>query len=139
MAFDQNIRKRDGIADGNIGTNLILKLGTAGRDHVVLAGANAIPIGVSPSGTHDRDSGVFAAELDDQFEFYYGGLVKVVCGAAVAVGEYVKADAAGKAIPVLTVVSSGPQNHLGIAINAAANADEIITVQIEIGVRSFTT
>lgn len=138
MAFDQDIRKRDAIADGAIGTALILKLGTAGRDHVVVAGANAIPIGVSPSGTHDRDTSN-AADTDDQFEMYYGGLVKVNAGAAVAVGDYVKADAAGKAIPVLTVVSSGPQNHLGIAINAAANADEIITVQIEIGVRSFIT
>lgn len=138
MAFDQNIRKRDGIADGNIGTNLILKLGTAGRDHVVQAGANDIPIAVSPSGTHDRDSGVFAAELDDQFEVYYGGLVKIKCGATVLVGEYLKSDVNGKAVPVLTVVSSGPQNHIGIALNAGLT-DEIITVQVEIGVRSFIT
>lgn len=137
MAFDQDIRKRDGIADGAIGTALILKLGTAGRDHVVVAGANDIPIAVSPLGTHDRDTSN-AADTDDQFEIYYGGLVKVNCGATVLVGEYVKSDAAGKAVPVLTVVSSGPQNHLGIAINGGLSG-EIITVQIEIGVRSFIT
>ena len=139
MAYDQAVKKRDGIADGHIGTNLILKLGSAGRDHVVLCGANEVPVAVSPSGIHDRDSAPYAAELDDQFEVYYGGFLKVTSGAAVSIGDYVKSDTAGKAIPILTTGGSVPQNHLGIAMNAAANADEIFTVQIEIGVRSVGT
>ena len=139
MAYDQAVKKRDGIADANIGTNLILKLGSAGRDHVVQATANDVPAAVSPSGIHDRDSAPYAAQAGDQFEVYYGGFIKVKSGAAVPIGDYVKSDGDGKAIPILTTAGSVPQNHLGIAMSAAANANEIFTVQIEIGVRSAGT
>ena len=140
MAYDQAIKKRDGIADGNIGTNLFLKLGSAGRDHVVLCGANEVPVAVSPSGIHDRDSAPYAAELDDHFEVYYGGFVKVtVGGSAVSVGDYLKSDSNGKAIPVTLTAGAGPQNHVGIALNEGDAENKIITMQIEIGVRSFTT
>lgn len=135
MAYDQAVLKRDGIADSAFGTNLILKLGTNGRDHVVLCGDNDVPVAVSPSGTHDRDT-ANAADALDQVEVYYGGFIKILAGAAVAVGEYVKSDSAGKGVPVVVTTSSAVQNHIGICVALAANADEMMTVQIEIGTRT---
>lgn len=135
MAYDQAVLKRDGIADGAFGTNLILKLGTDGRDHVVLCGANEVPVAVSPSGTHDRDTSN-AADTGDQVEVYYGGFIKILSGAAVAVGEWVKSDAAGKGVPIDLSTASAVQNHIGLCVRLAANADEVMTVMIEIGTRT---
>lgn len=135
MAYDQAVLKRDGIADVDIGTNLILKLGTNGRDHVAVCGDNEVPVAVSPSGIHDRDTS-FAAKSGDQVEVYYGGFIKILAGAAVAIGEYVKSDSAGKGVPVVVTTASAVQNHIGICVALAANADEMMTVQIVIGTRT---
>lgn len=135
MAYDQDVKKRDGIADAAIATNRILKLGSAGRDHVVQCGANELPVAVSPSGTHDRDTSN-AADTGDQVEIYYGGLIKIAAGAETLVDEWVKSDANGKGVPIDETTASAVQNHIGKCVRGASAEDEIMTVQIEIGTRT---
>ena len=56
------------------------------------------------------------------------GVSKVVAGAAVAAGAQVMSDATGRAI-----TATATNNVVGVALEAAANADEIIAVLVSPG------
>jgi hypothetical protein len=57
------------------------------------------------------------------------GITKVVAGAAVAIGDNVASDAAGKGV---TAVATDAIN--GIALTAASAADELVTIVVASGV-----
>jgi len=69
---------------------------------------------------------------DESADVMISGVSKVVSGAAVAEGAILACDAAGKAITAVT-----GKEGLGLALSAAAGADEIIPVLlIQLGVQA---
>lgn len=102
----------------DIDGQLILTLDAAnGTDAVQVAGAaDAQLYGVSLNKIFDGTGGDVVLE----------GLARVTSGAALAIGQRVKADAAGKGI----AAASDDQGFCGIAKTAATGADEIVEVEL---------
>ncbi|MBQ7569136.1 DUF2190 family protein [bacterium] len=69
-----------------------------------------------------------AHEANDDIAIAVSGIVSVTAGAAVSAGAYVTADANGKAI-----AATAGTNYLGVALEAAAAADDRICVAIRFG------
>jgi hypothetical protein len=85
--------------------------------------------GIALAGAGDYGVGILQdkpAALGRVGSVMTSGVSKCVAGAAVAVNVIVTADAAGKAVAAGTTADEG----IGIALEAAANADEIIAVLI---------
>ena len=108
------------IASGAIGKNLIVKCVTGGSLSaglmVALAAANNVPlIGVNE---------LKAAADGEQVDVTINGIAEVICGSAVAIGDWVTADSAGKAVPV---GSTGGTNYqtIGRALLAGSTGDII--------------
>jgi hypothetical protein len=66
--------------------------------------------------------------IDRAAQIVQTGITKMVAGAAVATGANVTTDASGRAI---TAIVTNP--IVGVALDAAANADEIISVLLTHG------
>ena len=96
-----------------------LFLGTGGAPH----GFAVIPGG----GAGDRVVGVSldssAGTNGDPVAVAIRGMVEVVTGGAVAIGDQVTPDSAGKAI-----TATGTKSMCGTALEAASGADETITI-----------
>ena len=58
------------------------------------------------------------------------GVSAITSGAAVAVGDYVKSDATGRAVPSAVVDNQLPADAFGLALEAATAADQIIRVKL---------
>ena len=67
--------------------------------------------------------GSSAGASGDPVAVAIGGMVEVVTGAAIAIGDQVTPDAAGKAR-----TAAGGQAMCGTALEAASGADETITI-----------
>ena len=122
MAVDQGLIKRDGIIKTTaVPPYRFVVVDAAGYDFIKLAGANGKTLGVGPAGIHDQDGTTNAGDVDDQMEYYAGGRVKVELGGTVAVGDFVKSDATGRAIAI--VAGAGSQQVGGQAIVGGAVGD----------------
>ena len=91
-----------------------IKVGTQ-RKNVVHAEADDLTIGVSLGSTRLGDTANVIRDLE----------AVVSSGAAITVGQFVKSDAQGRAIPV-----TGTDRAAGKALTAATGADEDIVVQL---------
>ena len=69
-----------------------------------------------------------AAAADDACKVAASGIAYVAAGAAVSAGDYVTADSNGKA-----VTATSGKNYVGMALEAAAAADDLIAVSIRFG------
>lgn len=126
MPYYQNVVTRDGIAAGAILPARILTWTASGGDNVDAASAGTdYPIGVSPEGAHDTET-ANAADAGDQFEFFVGGTVKIEAGAAISIGDLVSSGAAGVA-----ATAAPSDKAIGVALTAAADAGDLIAVQID--------
>lgn len=132
MAFEQELVTRTFIANGAIAPNRFVMLDTAEDNRVKQATAGAKIIGVSDKATHDQNT-TNAADTGDELPVHIRGLKMVDAGAAVANGDYVKADSNGKAIPV---AGSANEEIGGVAITTASAEDEIVMVELLPGVRA---
>lgn len=122
MAVDQGLIKRDGIVKTTaIPPYRFVVVDALGYDYIKLAGANGKVLGVGPAGIHDQDGTTNAGDLDDQMEYYAGGRVKIELGGTVAVGDFVKSDANGKAVVI--AAGAGSQYVGGQAIVGGASGD----------------
>lgn len=111
--------KKDFEAGATINAQRIVKYGTA---PAVIEGAAAtdLLLGVSTN-TADAVAGDFV-------DVVMVGETSVVAGAAVAVGALLTADADGRA-----VTAAATNRSVGIALTAAAAADDVITVFVSLG------
>lgn len=102
------------IAGGAIPACTLVKLSAA--DTVAAAAAATDPIiGVS---------GELTVIAGERVDVALAGIASVVAGASVALGAPVTADAAGRAV----TASGGGKRAVGIALDAAGNAGDIIRV-----------
>ena len=88
---------------------------TTTRANIVQAVANDLTMGVSKDATALNGNANVVRDLE----------AVVVAGAAITVGQFVKSDAQGRAIPV-----TGTDRAAGKALTAATGADEDIVVQL---------
>ncbi len=113
MATDQGLEKRDGICKTTaIPPYRFVQVDALGYDYIKLAGANTKNLGVGPAGIHDQDGTTNAADIDDQVEYYHGGRAKIELGGTVAVGDFVKSDANGKAVVIATPSESADSQYV---------------------------
>lgn len=84
------------------------------------AGAGAKVLGVS---INDTATGQSTAVV-------ISGIAAVTSGAAVAVGDYLKSDANGKAIPSAVTDNQLPADAFGLALEQATAGDQTIRVKL---------
>lgn len=104
-------------ADADLSANQYQLVKATASNGCALAAANDRVLGVlqnKPNAT--------AAEIQ------VAGIAKVKAGAAIAVGDYLKSDAAGKAITSTGEAVGTLVEIFGIALEAASALDDIITV-----------
>lgn len=121
MAYETMGERITQLAGADLGgkENLMCKQSSTTDDTVVLAAADSTPLrGVITQGA--PSGGAVTVQIT--------GIAKVIAGAAVAAGNLVTADAAGKAIPVVATV--GLRYVLGEALEAAAAAGVLIPVRL---------
>ena len=104
-------------AGAAVAANRIVKFNT-GKVVQASAGTDVL-LGVSQSA---------AASADDTCKVALTGVVYVAAGASVNAGAYVTADSNGKA-----VAATSGKNYIGMALEAAAAADDLIAVSIRPG------
>lgn len=95
---------------------------------VILTAAN----GCNLAGANGRAIGILdnTPVLGSAARIITGGTAKVRAGAAFAVGDYLKADAAGKAITSVGEAAGTLVEIFGIAMEAALAADELREVRL---------
>lgn len=118
MAAHSEPRMVSFLADGAIGINLFVKMGSD-KKHVALCGANQRAIGVSVNATDAAEDSIDVHLL--------GGGSKVVASEAVSLGQFVTSTAAGKA----EVVDAADEFSPGIAVEPAAADGDIIAIELQ--------
>ncbi len=126
------------VANGNILPCRFLKLDATADDRCLQAAANDKIIGISMEGARlpplsDMVTTNYHAIAGDPVQIYGDGDVCLVeAGAAVAVGDYLKADADGKGIPIATAGTT-LQRYGAQALQAASGAGVKIRVAVMAG------
>lgn len=119
-------------SSGGIAQGTIVKLYTSGsaRD-VVAAGAGDYPDGVVVSSSKGNGPGLTCTVRDE-------GVVKVIAGGAISLGDLLKADASGHAV---TKAADGATTEylIGQALEAATGSGDLISVQMRIGTSHATS
>lgn len=118
MAFNDIVRRGplSLIAAANLTQGNLVKVDTAGK--AALAGAGDVPLGVVSETVSAAD-----AVAVEPFE----GIVKVVAGGAIAIGDYVKAGASGKVV-VETSNTTPTAFTIGQAFTASTNDGDAIFI-----------
>jgi hypothetical protein len=118
MAFNDIVRRGplSLIAAANLTQGNLVKVDTAGK--AALAGAGDVPLGVVSETVSAAD-----AVAVEPFE----GIVKVVAGGAIAIGDYVKAGASGKVV-VETSATTPTAFTIGQAFTASSTDGDAIFI-----------
>lgn len=127
-------------ANGNIYPSRFVTVDPSSNAKVIQATANSKVLGVSQVGTNYpplNDSAVtvagYAAVAGQIVEFHGPGQVcHVEAGDTFAAGDYLKADADGKAVPILTTGTT-LQRFGAIALDAATAVGQLIRCYVAIG------
>lgn len=99
-----------------------------GAGYCLEANANEPVWGVSPAAPFDQDT-ANAADSGDNIQCFTGGIVRVTAGDAVAVGDYVKSDADGRAVPITSPATAAAIQYVGgVAMTPASAASELVMV-----------
>lgn len=107
-------------ADADLSASRYLFVVPTASNGCALAGANSRALGVLQN---KPKSGEAATVLTE-------GQTKVVAGGAFAIGDYVKSDAAGKAVQVAAEAAGTIVELLGIALEAAGAAGDTVEIQL---------
>jgi hypothetical protein len=103
----------------------IVTLGTEDTE-VVPCGDNELPLGIALNEVSDASLALYAIDDNQEHvavEVAVHGMVPVLAGAELTMGQYVKSDANGRAVPVL--LDASEENMVGKMYNvAAADGDE---------------
>lgn len=117
------------IAGGNIAPRTFIKLDTTTVGQVLACGAGDQIIGVAQQGQRDTpgltgsDTAIAAKANDELDAFGEGDVAEVDCGGTVAIGDWVKSDASGKA--VTHTLAGGAEFVGGRALNAGTSGTTI--------------
>lgn len=114
-------------ADFTASQFLLMNIDSAGK--AALAGDAGRAVGVLQNNPNINQAGAIA----------FAGVTKVVAGAIVAAGADLQSDAAGKAVTFVDPGANVVTWKVGIAMTAAAAADEIIDMLILIDSNEGTT
>lgn len=122
------------VAGGNIAPARFVKQSTTADHKCLLAGANAVPIGISQRGTRNTpysslDDGYAAIDGENIQIHGLGDTAILECGGTVAAGDRLKADASGKGV---ACTSASGDNYGAIASEAGTDG-KLIEVQVQIG------
>jgi len=123
------------MANGDIYPCRFVKLDTSGDHYGIQATANSQIIGVSMEGSNypplsDIVTTVYAAQQGDYYKLYGDGEQCLVeAGTSIAMGDRLKSDANGRAVPIATTGTTN-QNMGGVALAAASALGEKIPIQV---------
>lgn len=126
------------MANGNIYPCRFVTVDTSAANKAVQATANSKILGVSQVGTNypplsDVSVAGYAAVAGQLFELHGPGQVcSVESGDAISVGDYLKADNNGKAVPILTIGTT-LQRYGAVALEPATDAGQKIRCYVLIG------
>jgi len=98
----------------------VVTLGTEDTE-VVPCGANELPLGIALNEVNADDLALYAADDNQErvaVEVAVHGMVPVLAGAAITMGEYVKSDANGRLVPL--ALDGTEENMVGKAYNVAS-------------------
>lgn len=102
----------------------VVTLGTEDTE-VVPCGDNELPLGIALNEVSADDLALYAVDDNQErvaVEVAVHGMVPVLAGAAITMGEYVKSDAAGRVVPLALDLT--PENMVGKAYNVASGDGE---------------
>src|SRR5262245_29233916 len=127
------------IARGTINPSRFVRISTtAGHNFSVVQAAAATEkiVGVSQEGFRDPPgvlgSGAAAALDGHTLKVYGGGDVALIeAGAAITQGDWLKADAQGRAVTVAFTLGAGTIHAGGFALEAAGGVGELIRMYVE--------
>lgn len=119
--YDNNQQPINGIANGAVAAFRIVRRDPTTDDKVEVCGANERPSGVGPD---------YAVADGVALPVFVGGVAQVVLGDTVAVGDRVKSDSNGAAVPIATS-GTVAQNSVGIVLRAGVSGD-VVPMQIDI-------